>query len=122
MTEQPQTSKGQDQVQVSSVQTNIIESSILQTSLNVEKGKKRDAKAATPFTGSSQQPQAKRQKLNTPPEVESIDEILDSQRPEQLGSQQTGTVSGASTTSQRKELQKQQSVEISSFKTPVKDT
>ena len=37
-----------------------------------------------------------------------------------MGSQQIGTVSEASTTSQRKELQKQQSVQISSFKTPVK--
>ena len=121
MTEQPQTSKGRDQLQVSYVQTNPVEMSILQTPLNVEKGKKRDVEVATPFTGSSQQPQTKRQKLNTPPEVESIDEILDSQGQEQLDSQQTGSVSGASTTSQRKELQKQPSIEISSFKTPVKD-
>ena len=61
MIEQPQTSKGQDQVQVSSVQTNPVEMSILQTPLNVEKGKKREAEAATPLTGSSQQPQAKKQ-------------------------------------------------------------
>ena len=67
MKEQPQTSKGQDQVQVSSIQTNPIEVSILQTPLNVEKGKRREAEAATPFIGSSQQPQAKRQKLNIPP-------------------------------------------------------
>lgn len=122
MTEQPQTSKGQDQVHVSSIQTNPVEMSIFQTPLNMEKGKKREAEAATPLTGYSQQPHIKRQKLNTPLEVESIDEILDSQGLEQLGSQQTETVSEASTTSQRKELQKQQSVEISSFKTPVKDT
>ena len=78
--------------------------SILQTPLNVEKGKKREAEAATPLTRSSQQPQAKRQNLNTPLEVESIDEILDSQGPEQLGCQQTGTVSEASNTSQMKKL------------------
>ena len=48
MTEQPQTSKGQDQVQVSSVQTNPVEVSILQTPLNVEKGKRREAEATTP--------------------------------------------------------------------------
>ena len=94
--------------------------SILQTPLNVEKGKKRDAKAATPISGSSEQPDVKRQKLNTLPEVEYVHEISDSQRREELGSHQTCTISGTSTTLQRKELERQQSAEVSSFKPPVK--
>ena len=94
--------------------------SILQTPLNVEKSKRRDAEAATPISGSSEHPDVKRQKLNPLPEVDFVQEIPDSQR-EDLDSQQTGTVSGASTTLQRKELQKQHIVEISSFKPPVKD-
>ena len=95
--------------------------SILQTPLNVEKGKKRDAEAATPVSGSSGQPNVKRKKMNPLPEVESVHEILDSQDEEQLGSQQTGANSGTSTTLQKKELQRQQSAEVSSFKPPVKD-
>jgi len=120
MTEQPETSKEQVQVQIPPIQINEPEISILQTPINIEKGKKRDVEVATPVGGSSEQPHAKRQKLNPLPEVDFVQEIPDSQR-EDLDSQQTGTVSGASTTLQRKELQKQQSVEISSFKTPVKD-
>ena len=54
MTEQPETSKEQGQVQISPTHTNVAEMSILQTPLNVEKGKKRDAKAATPISGSSE--------------------------------------------------------------------
>lgn len=38
-----------------------------------------------------------------------------------MGSQQTCTISGTSTNSQRKELQRQQSAEVSSFKPLVKD-
>ena len=79
MTEQPQTSKGQDQVQISPTQTNVAEVSILQTPLNLEKSKKRDAEIATPVIRSSGQPNVKRQKLNPLPEVESIHEIPDSQ-------------------------------------------
>lgn len=53
--------------------------------------------------------------------MESVHEILDSQGEEQLGSQQTGANSGTSSTLQRKELQRQQSAEVSSFKPPLKD-
>ena len=60
MTEQPQTSKGQEQVQIPPIHINEPEISILQTPLNVEKGKKRDAKTATPISGSSEQQDAKR--------------------------------------------------------------
>ena len=38
-----------------------------------------------------------------------------------MGSQQIGANSGTSTTLQKKELQKQQNAEVSSFKPPVKD-
>ena len=43
MTEQPKTSKEQAQIQTSPTQINVAEISILQTPLNEEKGKKRDA-------------------------------------------------------------------------------
>jgi len=59
--------------------------------------------------------------LNIQPETESFEEILDSQRDEQLESQQTGSISGTSATSHRKESQRQQSTEISSFKAPMDD-
>ena len=92
--------------------------SILQTPLNVEKGKKRDAEAATPLSGSSDEPGAKKKKLNPLPEMESFQEILDIQGRED--SQQTCTGCGTSTNFQRKELQRQQSAEISCFKPPIK--
>ena len=53
MTELPETSKEQGQVQISPTQTNVAKISILQTPHNVEKGKKRDAEATTPVNGSS---------------------------------------------------------------------
>ena len=53
--------------------------------------------------------------------MESVHEIVYSQEEEQLGSQQTGANSGTSTTLQKKELQRQQSAKVSSFKPPVKD-
>ena len=59
MTELPETSKEQGQVQIAPTQTNVVKISILQNPLNVEKGKKRDAEAATPISGSSEQPDVK---------------------------------------------------------------
>ena len=67
--------------------------------------KKREAETSTPVDRSTEQHGTKRKKLNPLPEFESFQEISDNQ--EQLDRQQTCTVSGASTTSQRKELQKQ---------------
>ena len=70
--------------------------SILQTPLNEEKGKKRDAETTTPISGSSEQPGTKRQRLNPLSEVEFVQETTDSQRREELDSQQTFTISGTS--------------------------
>ena len=91
MTEQPQTSKAQGQVQVPP-QTNPVEMPNLQTPLNIEKGKKREAEGPTPPKESSKHPQAKRQKLNPLLEVESFEEIIDI--PVTEDSQQTILVSG----------------------------
>ena len=85
----------------------------------MEKGKKRETETSTPGDRSTEQHDTKRQRLNPLLEVESFQEISNNQEREE--GQQTGTVSGASTTSQRKELQKQKSMEISSFKPPVKE-
>ena len=97
------------------------EISILQTPLNEEKGKKRNVETTTPISESSEQPNIKKQILNPLSEVEFVQETPDSQRREELYSQQTFTISGTSTDSQRKELQRQQSAEVSSFKPQVKD-
>ena len=67
MTEKPQTSKAPDQTQVSPVQVNHPEVSELQTPSNMEIGKKRQVADPTPPKESSQQHQAKRQKLNPLP-------------------------------------------------------
>jgi len=50
MTEEPPTSKEMDPIPVTSEQTPPVETSVLQTPLNLEKNKKRDAEAATPST------------------------------------------------------------------------
>lgn len=104
MTEQPETSKEQGQVQIPPVQINEPEIADLQTPLNVEKGKKREAETSTPVGGTTEQHGTKRQRLNPLLEIESVEEISDSQGRED--SQQTGAGSGASTTFQRNELQK----------------
>ena len=90
----------------------------MQTPSNEEKGKKQQVKYPTPPKESSQQPQAKRQKLNPLPEVESIDEIFDEERED---SQLTGSVSETYTGHKGKEIQKQLSTEVSSFKNPKTD-
>ena len=120
MTQQSETSEEHGQVQIPPTQINEPEISILQPPLNVEKGKKRNVEAATPVGGSSEQQDAKRKKLNPLPEVESVHEILDIQGEEELGSQKIGANSGTSTTLKRKDMQRQQSAEVSSFKPPLK--
>ena len=79
MTEQPETSKEQCQGQIPPTQISEPEISILQTPLNIEKGKKREVETTTPIGGSSEQQDVKRQKLTPLPEDESFQEIPDSQ-------------------------------------------
>ena len=65
----------------------------MQTPAQEERGTKRDREESTPASGSSQQPQAKRKRADSP-EVEDItEEILDSSRKDREGSQHTGTSS-----------------------------
>ena len=64
MSKQPETSKEQAQMKTPPTQVNVVEPSILQTPLNEERTKKRDREVATHASGSSEQPGAKRQRLN----------------------------------------------------------
>jgi len=79
MTELPETSEEQSKTQIPPVQINETELSNLQTPLNVEKGKKREAKTSTPVDRSTEQHGTKRQRLNPLPEIESVEELSDSQ-------------------------------------------
>lgn len=56
------------------VQTKVAEVLALQTPLNEEKGKKRDKEDATPISGPTEKPRAKRHRLNPLPEEEIIEE------------------------------------------------
>ena len=82
MTEQLETSKEQGQVQIPPVQINELEISNLQTPLNVEKGKKREAETSTPVGRSTEQHGTKRQRLNPLPEIGSFQEISNRQERE----------------------------------------
>ena len=77
----------------------------MQTPSNEEKGKKQQVKYPTPPKESSKQPQAKRQKLNPLPKVESFEEIIDI--PEREDSQQTSSVSGTCSDLQGKTIHRQ---------------
>ena len=66
--EQPTTSKEQSQGQAPPLQTEVLQVTALQTPLNEERGKKRDREETTPPSGSIQQPEAKRQRVD--PQVE----------------------------------------------------
>ena len=79
---------------------------ILQTPLNEERNKKRDKEVATPASGPSG---AKRQRLNPLSEEEFFEETTDSQRKEGVDSHQTFPVGGTFISSQRQELERQQS-------------
>ena len=115
MAEKPQTSRAPDQTQVSPTQVNHPEVSELQTPSNMEIGKKRQAPDPTPPKESSELHEAKKQKPDPLPEVEIIDEMFDDERED---SQLTSTVSETPTGHKGKELQKQLSTEVSSFKPP----
>ena len=65
----------------------------MQTPTQEDRGTKRDREESTPASGSSQQPQTKRPRADSP-EVEDITkEVLDSSRKDREGSQHTGTSS-----------------------------
>ena len=54
----------------------------MQTLLNEEKGRKRDREEDTPISGTTEQPEAKRQRVDPLPEEEVIEEIIESLRSE----------------------------------------
>jgi hypothetical protein len=67
--------------------------SILQTPAHEERGTKRQREESTPLSGSSHQPEAKRQRADSP-EVEDITEdVLNDTAKDREGSQHTGTSS-----------------------------
>ena len=82
---------------------------VLQTPVHEERGKKRDREESTPTSGSSQIPEAKRQKVDSPIVEEIIKEILESPRKEAEDSQQ------AATSSFQQEQGLQLGMEVSSY-------
>jgi len=76
MTDQPTTSKEQDQGQAPPLQTEVPQVPALQTPLNEERSKKQDKEETTPASGSTQQPQAKRQRIDPQVEEEICEEII----------------------------------------------
>jgi len=65
----------------------------LQTPAHEERGKKRDREDSTPASGSTQQPESKRQRVDSSFEEEISEEILGSPRRDREGSQQMPTSS-----------------------------
>jgi len=74
----------------------------LQTPLNEERNKKRDRKTTTPISGPTEQPGAKRQRLNPLSEEEIIEETRKSRRSKRETNQQTPPLGGTSPSSQRR--------------------
>lgn len=108
MTNQPTTSKEQAQGKAPSLQTEAPQVPALQTPLNEERSKKWDREETTPASGSTKQPEAKRQRVDPQTEEEISEEITGSPRKERETSQQT------STSSHRQEMERQHGMEVSS--------
>lgn len=115
MSNQPVISKEQGQTPTPLAQTNVEEILVLQTPLNEERNKKRDRETTTPASGPTGQPGTKRQRLNPLSEEEIGEETTDGQRDERVVSQQTFPLGGTSISSQRQELERQHSAEVSSL-------
>jgi len=111
MSKQHETSKEQAQMQTPPTQGNL-----------EERNKKRGRELATPASGPSVQPGAKRQRLNPLSEEEFFEDTTNSQRKEGKYSHKTFPIGGTSISSQRKDLERQQSTEVSSFRPPGNDT
>jgi len=114
MTDPPTTSKEQGQGQAPSLQTKAPEVPALQTPPNEERSKKRDREETTPTSGSTEQPEAKRQRVDPLPKEEIIEKITESPREERATSQQT------STSSHRQEMERQHGMEVSSSRSQSK--
>ena len=91
---QPNTSKDQSQGQAPLQQAEAPQIPVLQTPLNEERGEKRDREEVTPPSGSTQQPEAKRPRIDPETEEEDIsEERAESQNRERQSSQQIATSS-----------------------------
>ena len=99
--EQPQTQAPIQQTEAPTVPA-------LQTPAHEERGKKRDREESTPASGSTQQTEAKRQKVDSPVIEEISEEILESPRKEKEDIQQTAT------SSFQQEKERQHGMEVSS--------
>jgi len=108
MAEQPTTSKEQSQGQAPPLQTEAPQIPTLQTPLNEERSKKRDREETTPTSGSTEPPQAKRQRIDPQIEEEISEEVIESPRMERETSQQTLT------SSFQQEKERQHGMEVSS--------
>ena len=91
ITEEPASSIGQQQEHIPPQQTEAPAVPALQTLAHEERGKKRDREESTPTTGSTQQPEAKRHKVDSPVIEEISEEVQGSPRKDKEGSQQTAT-------------------------------
>ena len=91
ITQLPATSMEQSQEQVSPQQIEAHQVPALQTPAHEERGRKRDREDSTPASGSTQQPEVKRQRVDYPFEEEVNEEILGSPRRDREGSQKTPT-------------------------------
>ena len=108
ITELPATSMEQSQEQAPPQQTEAPQVLALQTPANEERGRKRDREDSTPASGSTQQPEAKRQRVDSPFEEEVNEEVLGNPRRDREGSQQTPT------SSFQQEQDRQHGMEVSS--------
>lgn len=80
MSKQPKNYKDQAHIHTPPTQVNVGEPPILQTPLNEENNKKRDRELATPTSGPSEEPGAKRHRLNPLLEEDFFEETTNSQR------------------------------------------
>ena len=92
------------------MQTEVPQIPILQTPLNEERSKKRDQEETTLMTGSTEPPQAKRQRIDPQVKEATNEEIMDSLRREREVSQQTPT------SSFQQEQERQHGMEVSSLR------
>lgn len=93
---------------------------VVQTPLNEEKNLKRDREVATPASGPPDQPGAKMHRLNPYSKEGFFAETTGSLRREGGDSLHTFPTCGTPSSSQRQELERQQSVEVSSFRSTSK--
>lgn len=104
--EQPVTLMEEIQVQIPPQRTKALQVPPLQTPLNEERSRKRDREDSTLASGSTQQPESKRQKVDPPVEEEVSEEVVESSRRE--------TRQHTPTSSFQQEQDKQHGMEVSS--------